>query len=197
MQGLFIPALVFIVPLHPSVIGLFVLHQIVRNVLGHSGFEIFPRGTARHPVGRFITTHTHHDLHHSKVTGNYSLYFTWWDRWMGTLRDDYADTFDAVTTRPRTRASGGSSNKTNGRAGTTSPWQPQPPHRSLRGRCPPLSGAPSPDRGGIRLTAIPAPPLWGGADAYCTTDAVWPNRILRASSSIGLAPSGLTFCVHS
>ena len=107
VQGLFIPLLVFVMPLHPSVIAIFVLHQIIRNVLGHSGFEIFPRGTARHPLGRFITTHTHHDLHHSKVTGNYCLYFTWWDHWMGTLRDDYEDTFDQVTTRPR----GGSPNQ--------------------------------------------------------------------------------------
>ena len=111
VQGLFIPLLVFWLPLHPSVIGLFMLHQIIRNVLGHSGFEIFPRGTARHPVGRFITTHTHHDLHHSKVTGNYCLYFTWWDRWMGTLREDYADTFDArddqTASRPTPKPAGG------------------------------------------------------------------------------------------
>ncbi len=115
VQGLFVPILAFLMPLHPSVIALFVLHQIIRNVLGHSGFEIFPRGTARHPVGRLITTHTHHDLHHSKVTGNYCLYFTWWDRWMGTLRDDYADTFDAVTSRSRH-----SDTENNNRTGTTS-----------------------------------------------------------------------------
>lgn len=99
VQTLFLTLLIFVMPLHPSAIGLFVLHQIIRNVLGHSGIELFPKGTASHPVGKFITTHTHHDLHHSRVTGNYGLYFTWWDRWMGTLRDDYEATFNEVTTR--------------------------------------------------------------------------------------------------
>jgi sterol desaturase/sphingolipid hydroxylase (fatty acid hydroxylase superfamily) len=36
-----------------------------------------------HHVDRFPDT-THHDFHHQLVHSNYSLYFTHWDRWMGT-----------------------------------------------------------------------------------------------------------------
>lgn len=34
-------------------------------------------------------TTTHHDLHHQRGRSNYGLYFTWWDRWMGTEHPDY------------------------------------------------------------------------------------------------------------
>ena len=97
VQALFTPIALLLMPLHPSVLVIWGLHQIIRNVLGHSGYELFPRGTATHWFGKWINTHTHHDLHHSKGSGNYSLYFNWWDRAMGTLREDYEATFAAVT----------------------------------------------------------------------------------------------------
>ena len=73
------------------------IHMIVRNVIGHSGFEIFPRGTAAHALFGLLTTNTHHDLHHSAGRLNYGLYFTWWDRLCGTENPDYRETFDRVT----------------------------------------------------------------------------------------------------
>lgn len=99
VQALFTPIVFMLLPLHPTAILVWSLHQIIRNVLGHSGYEIFPRGTAGHWLGKWINTHTHHDLHHSRGSGNYSLYFNWWDRAMGTLRPDYEATFDQVTRR--------------------------------------------------------------------------------------------------
>ena len=44
IQAMFLTILIFILPLHVTVIYLFMLHMIVRNVVGHSGFELFPRG---------------------------------------------------------------------------------------------------------------------------------------------------------
>ena len=46
--------------------GLFIFHQIARNTLGHTGYEIMP---ARATAGRlfdWITSVTHHDLHHDR-----------------------------------------------------------------------------------------------------------------------------------
>ena len=43
----------------------------------------------RHPLLRWAATVTHHDLHHADARGNYALYFTWWDRWLGTLHPAY------------------------------------------------------------------------------------------------------------
>lgn len=105
-QALFVPLTLMVLPLHPLALFLFLVHMILRNALGHSGFEIFPRGAPRRPVwGRFTTT-THHDLHHSDNRGNFGLYFTWWDRLMGTEHPDYRETFDRVTARSTLTAPG-------------------------------------------------------------------------------------------
>ena len=101
VQTMFLTVLIFVLPLHVSVIYLFMVHMIVRNVIGHSGFELFPRGIAAHRVFGILTTNTHHDLHHSAKAGNYGLYFTWWDRICGTENPDYRETFARVTAVPQ------------------------------------------------------------------------------------------------
>lgn len=106
VQAAFLTIVIFLLPLHVSVIYLFMLHMIVRNVIGHSGFELFPRGTPAHAVFGVLTTNTHHDLHHSCGGGiNYGLYFTWWDRLAGTEHPNYREIFDRVTHGPRRSAS--------------------------------------------------------------------------------------------
>ena len=99
LHAVFLTVVVQVMPLHVLVIFIFLLHMILRNVIGHCGFELFPRGALTHPLLRAITTVTHHDMHHSRLTGNYGLYFTWWDRWMGTEHPAYPAAFDAVTAR--------------------------------------------------------------------------------------------------
>ncbi|MDP7342834.1 MAG: sterol desaturase family protein [Alphaproteobacteria bacterium] len=96
LQTMFLTILIFILPVHVTVIYLFMVHMIVRNVIGHSGFELFPRGTAAHAVFGLLTTNTHHDLHHSCDEKNYGLYFTWWDRLCGTEHPDYHEIFEYV-----------------------------------------------------------------------------------------------------
>jgi sterol desaturase/sphingolipid hydroxylase (fatty acid hydroxylase superfamily) len=65
------------------------VHMIVRNVLGHCGHELMPRWMIRSGWFDWLTTTTHHDLHHQFGRCNYGLYFTWWDRWMGTEHPEY------------------------------------------------------------------------------------------------------------
>ncbi len=72
-----------------GVIPLFMLHQIVRNTLLHSGYELMPAKANGRPMLDWLTTTTHHDLHHSSAGSNFGLYFTWWDRMMGTENPDY------------------------------------------------------------------------------------------------------------
>jgi sterol desaturase/sphingolipid hydroxylase (fatty acid hydroxylase superfamily) len=38
----------------------------------------------------------YHNLHHERFNGNYGLYFTFWDRLMGTLRKDNDDKLNAL-----------------------------------------------------------------------------------------------------
>jgi len=87
------------VPTPWPVITLFILHQIWRNTLAHSGYELAPAGADGRPMFDWLTTATHHDMHHSHAGWNFGLYFTWWDRWMGTEHPDYYAAFAKSATR--------------------------------------------------------------------------------------------------
>jgi Delta7-sterol 5-desaturase len=78
----------------------FIWHQMIRNVMGHAGSELFPAGWVDNPWTDWIATTTHHDLHHSSGH-NFGFYFTFWDRWMGTEHPRYKEAFREVTTRGR------------------------------------------------------------------------------------------------
>jgi sterol desaturase/sphingolipid hydroxylase (fatty acid hydroxylase superfamily) len=69
------------------------IHMIARNAWGHSGHEFRPAKADGTPWFDGFTTTSHHDLHHTDVKGNYGLYFTFWDRFMGTEHPDYHDRF--------------------------------------------------------------------------------------------------------
>ncbi|MGX5816693.1 sterol desaturase family protein [Chitinophaga lutea] len=96
--GIF-PILIFTIPLTGyHMLALFGV-QMVYNVYGHLGWELFPRKFARHWLGRWINTSVNHNQHHRHFKGNYGLYFLWWDRWMGTIRPDYEDFYEAVSAK--------------------------------------------------------------------------------------------------
>lgn len=92
IMALFMPAMLALVPLHGAVIFVFLAIMIVRNAMGHSGVEFHHHRWVDTPLDLF-TTITHHDMHHQKFNGNYGLYFTWWDRWMGTELPGYKEAF--------------------------------------------------------------------------------------------------------
>lgn len=102
-EALFVPvfllAWTLFSPAYPLAIFLFLGHQIARNAIGHSGHELAWSGFTRSPLTGWLTTTTHHDLHHSQGRYNYGLYFTWWDRWMGTEHPRYHEVFEAVARR--------------------------------------------------------------------------------------------------
>jgi len=78
------PALVFIVPIHPAVILVLLTLMTVLAVLNHSGWEVLPDWLVRGPLGAWLISATHHSAHHTRYTCNYGLYFRAWDRLMGT-----------------------------------------------------------------------------------------------------------------
>jgi Delta7-sterol 5-desaturase len=104
VQAAFLPLflLLFPMPVHGSVIAVFLIHMILRNTIGHCAHELLPwRWTPRGWL-RWITPVSHHHFHHARNRGNYGLYFTWWDRWCGTEDPEYLRhgdrRFAAVTT---------------------------------------------------------------------------------------------------
>lgn len=97
LEAAILPIAALIIPMHELTALLFVTHMIIRNVAGHAGIELFPKGWLDMPILRAFTTTIHHDLHHSHGGYNFGLYFTWWDRWMKTEHPQYADKFATVT----------------------------------------------------------------------------------------------------
>jgi sterol desaturase/sphingolipid hydroxylase (fatty acid hydroxylase superfamily) len=97
LQAIIIPIILWIIPLHYSVVFLFLIIMTISAIINHAGVEIFPAGWARHPIMKWFIGATHHDVHHRKFTKNYGLYFTFWDRWMGTENDNYIEQFESVT----------------------------------------------------------------------------------------------------
>jgi sterol desaturase/sphingolipid hydroxylase (fatty acid hydroxylase superfamily) len=95
----FVPMLIFTIPLHFSSLLILSLWQIVFNVMGHLGFEIFPHGMVKHPLFKWLNTSTNHNMHHKYVRCNYGLYFNVWDRIMGTNHARYEDLYEEVTAR--------------------------------------------------------------------------------------------------
>ena len=97
VQAIFVPIWMLLIPTSWPVVGLFMLHQIARNTLGHCGYEVFPARADGRPLLGFMTTTTHHDLHHAQAPWNFGLYFTHWDRWMGTEHPEYLARFAAAS----------------------------------------------------------------------------------------------------
>jgi sterol desaturase/sphingolipid hydroxylase (fatty acid hydroxylase superfamily) len=102
-EALAVPAMLLLIapfaPIEALAVFVFLGHQIARNVIGHSGHELAWPGFTRSRWTGWLTTTTHHDLHHSVGHTNYGLYFTWWDRWLGTEHPQYHARFEAVAAR--------------------------------------------------------------------------------------------------
>lgn len=99
VNAAFLPLILLFLPAHPIALFVFVTHMILRNALGHCGVEVFPALSNGKPLAGWLTSVTHHDLHHSHGRWNMGLYFTWWDRWMGTEHPDYHERFAALAPR--------------------------------------------------------------------------------------------------
>ncbi len=94
----FMPIWLTLVPTPNGVIFTFLAVMIIRNAMGHAGLELHPRGWASHPVLKWISTTTHHDMHHGgSFKHNFGFYFTFWDKLMGTEHPNYVATFNRVT----------------------------------------------------------------------------------------------------
>lgn len=86
----------FLLPVHLIALWIWQVVQIVLSVIAHLGYEFYPAGFTRHWLFKYKTPSTHHNMHHARMHGNYGLYFTWWDRILGTEFKDYHQTYDAI-----------------------------------------------------------------------------------------------------
>jgi hypothetical protein len=84
IQTGFLPLFVALVPILPAASKISGVRMMGRNVLGHCGYEVFPARRNAKLLFDWMTTVTRHDMHNAHAGYNLGLYFTWWDRWMGT-----------------------------------------------------------------------------------------------------------------
>jgi Delta7-sterol 5-desaturase len=94
MGGLVFIPFFMLMPWHPAAVAAFGLGNILFNVIGHLGYELYPARWNRIPLLRWKTPAMHHYLHHQMVGGNYGLYFRWWDKLCGTEFKDFEARYD-------------------------------------------------------------------------------------------------------
>jgi sterol desaturase/sphingolipid hydroxylase (fatty acid hydroxylase superfamily) len=97
-NGIFI-IFAFSFPLHESHTPIFFLFSVIYNIYGHLGWELYPKGFNKSFIGKWVNTSVCHNQHHKYFKGNYGLYLIFWDRIMGTLRDDYDMAYEEVKNR--------------------------------------------------------------------------------------------------
>ncbi|MDW3649633.1 MAG: sterol desaturase family protein [Bacteroidia bacterium] len=97
LQSIVVPSLVFIYPMHVSVVLLLLTTMTLTSCINHLDIEIYPKGFDKHWLGKWLIGATHHSLHHSQFRFNYGLYFTFWDKWMDTESPHYHKRFKEKT----------------------------------------------------------------------------------------------------
>jgi sterol desaturase/sphingolipid hydroxylase (fatty acid hydroxylase superfamily) len=97
LQAIIIPAIIMFIPIH--LYGLIFLFtcMTISSVINHLGIEVYPGWFAKYSLGRLLIGATHHSLHHKQYKYNFGLYFTFWDKWVGTESPFYQPRFHALT----------------------------------------------------------------------------------------------------
>jgi ring-1,2-phenylacetyl-CoA epoxidase subunit PaaE len=94
-----IMVIAYFFPVHILALVIWQFLSIALNVLGHSGYELFPSFWNNYWFLKWKLPATHHNMHHERFNGNYGLYFIWWDRIMGTEFPDYEEKFKSIFER--------------------------------------------------------------------------------------------------
>jgi sterol desaturase/sphingolipid hydroxylase (fatty acid hydroxylase superfamily) len=99
LEALVLPLILVFVPMHVYAVLLFMFSMTALNVLGHLGYELYPKGFTQSKWTFWNNTSTHHNMHHRYVHCNYGLYFNWWDRAFKTNHARYHERYEDITAR--------------------------------------------------------------------------------------------------
>lgn len=97
LQAMPIFLMIYWIPIHLSVLILFLVIMAITSVINHLNHELYPSGSHRHWLGKWWIGATHHQLHHVEFKTNFGLYFTCWDHWMNTESCNYHTLFEEKT----------------------------------------------------------------------------------------------------
>ncbi|PZO36178.1 MAG: sterol C5-desaturase [Pseudanabaena frigida] len=93
VSSLFLVGIVFIIPLHFITLIAVLTTMTIWAVLNHLGIDRFPISFPHHWLGKWFIGPAHHSIHHLKYTLHYGLYFTFWDKILGTQDPNYEEKF--------------------------------------------------------------------------------------------------------
>ena len=94
IQNAWIPIIILFIPTHIFTIMIWALYMMLFNVIGHLGYEFFPRKFINSFLGKIFFTSIFHNMHHSKNNCNYGLYFVVWDKMLGTIHGNYENSYN-------------------------------------------------------------------------------------------------------
>jgi lathosterol oxidase len=97
LEGLILPLIVFILPLHPYTIVVHLSLMTLTAAVNHLDIEVYPSGFYNKAPWKWLIGATHHSHHHRFYTVNYGLYFTLWDKWAGTESATFREEFEDKT----------------------------------------------------------------------------------------------------
>ena len=84
LEAIILPVVLIVIPVNLFVLGFYLVFMTISSVINHLDIEIYPASFQKSSFGRFLIGATHHHFHHEEFSTNYGLYFTFWDRIMGT-----------------------------------------------------------------------------------------------------------------
>ena len=93
LQAIVIPLLILFLPLHIYALFFLLFLMTISGTINHASVEVYPKGFEKHWLGKWLIGATHHDLHHKRFRFNFGLYFTFWDKWMGTESPGFEKAF--------------------------------------------------------------------------------------------------------
>ena len=84
LEALILPIILIVIPLNIYLLLFYLIFMTFSSMVNHLDIEIYPAPFRRSKFGKMWIDATHHHFHHKEFTTNYGLYFTFWDKWMGT-----------------------------------------------------------------------------------------------------------------
>ncbi len=83
-HAIFLVGVVCLIPLHFGTILAVLTTMTIWAVVNHLGLEQLPIRFPHHWLGRWFIGPAHHSVHHDQQNKHFGLYFTFWDRVLGT-----------------------------------------------------------------------------------------------------------------
>lgn len=99
LEAIILPVLVLIVPVNIGALGFFLMLMTFFGTINHCGYEFYSKKFAQSFIWKWWISPTHHYMHHERLKTNFGLYFTFWDRLMGTEDADYVTIYEGVKAR--------------------------------------------------------------------------------------------------